>query len=410
MVVNGYDQYQVLQERMLKEPHVWTPIYRDQHLHPAENELLCTGVTFPDGESFVVSQSHPDAEAHQLPQTPVGRHSDALVAAHYEATGTHLQLESYFTPYVRDTLGTFWLAKDLWRIIPLTLWGSMLAAYHRALLPHMGTSDGFTYGVLKTLQRIEASGIAIDREKVAQAFGDRALRSCRGTLAYSQYNPFTATGRPSNRFGGINYSALNKSDGTREAFISRYPDGWLVQLDFEAYHLRLIASHLGIDLPDGSIHREMAKVYFGTEEITQELYEESKRMTFNLLYGVDADSYGFELFERVFQFRKSFAGKPSTVLPSGVEVVLGEVNSYKLFNYFVQSLEVVRTMPKLQAVLDLLEGSSTKLVMYTYDSILLDMEEFDTNQLAAIQAILEEGNFPVRLYRGRDYGNLSEIG
>ena len=39
---------------------------------------------------------------------------------------------------------------------------------------------------------------------------------------FSEYNLFTSTGRPSNRFGGINFAALNKKDGSRERFISRY--------------------------------------------------------------------------------------------------------------------------------------------------------------------------------------------
>ena len=35
-------------------------------------------------------------------------------------------------------------------------------------------------------------------------------------MFYSEYNLFTSTGRPSNRFGGINFAALNKKDGSRE--------------------------------------------------------------------------------------------------------------------------------------------------------------------------------------------------
>ena len=58
-------------------------------------------------------------------------------------------------------------------------------------------------------------------------------------MVYSEYNPYTATGRPSNRFGGINFAALNKKDGSRKKFISRYgKDGMLIEMDYDAYHLR----------------------------------------------------------------------------------------------------------------------------------------------------------------------------
>ena len=47
------------------------------------------------------------------------------------------------------------------------------------------------------------------------------LNSSKG-LEYTQYNPYTSTGRPSNRYNGINYAALNKEDGTRDRFVSRF--------------------------------------------------------------------------------------------------------------------------------------------------------------------------------------------
>ena len=52
-------------------------------------------------------------------------------------------------------------------------------------------------------------------------------------IVYSEYNPYTSTGRPSNRFGGMNFAALNKSDGSREQFISRFNNGVLVEMDFD---------------------------------------------------------------------------------------------------------------------------------------------------------------------------------
>jgi len=35
-----------------------------------------------------------------------------------------------------------------------------------------------------------------------------------------KYNPYTITGRPSNAWRGVNYAALNKTDGSRKSFIS----------------------------------------------------------------------------------------------------------------------------------------------------------------------------------------------
>jgi hypothetical protein len=59
--------------------------------------------------------------------------------------------------------------------------------------------------VIGNLQQIERNG----------------LQTTNG-MVYSEYNPYTATGRPSNRFGGMNFAALNKKDGSRKQFISRF--------------------------------------------------------------------------------------------------------------------------------------------------------------------------------------------
>ena len=78
-------------------------------------------------------------------------------------------------------------------------------------------------------------------------------------MVYSEYNPYTATGRPSNRFGGLNFAALNKKDGSRKKFISRYgKEGMLVEMDYDAYHLRLIGDEVNYKFPKGSVHKHMA--------------------------------------------------------------------------------------------------------------------------------------------------------
>ena len=92
-------------------------------------------------------------------------------------------------------------------------------------------------------------------------------------MVYSEYNIFTSTGRPSNRFGGTNFAALNKKDGSRKPYVSRYKNGVLVEMDYDAYHLRLIGELIGYDFPKGSVHEHMAE-FFGVD------YEESKKLSF----------------------------------------------------------------------------------------------------------------------------------
>ena len=128
---------------------------------------------------------------------------------------------------------------------------------------------------------IERTGLQIDYNKFTEKFKANGIVNNK---AYTEYNIYTTTGRPSNKFGGVNYAALNKEDGCRESFVSRFEQGSLLEMDFDAYHPRLIADIIGYELPEGSIHEYFARQYFGKEEISEQEYEDSKKITFRLLY------------------------------------------------------------------------------------------------------------------------------
>jgi hypothetical protein len=379
-----------------------------------------------NGEHFVVSISHDDAPHFAL---PVGNalcftaNSKVLSTSYIDlAAVAYIHqlnipvLKDFFTPYVNDTYTTFYNMRNVNRIIPLTVWSNILTDYNTELLPIMNVytpSKQYTYmhELLNTLQNIETAGMCIDRTVLSQHFSSDAMRAFKSNMVYTEYNPYTATGRPSNRFGGMNFAALNKSDGSRDSFISRYPLGSLVQMDFEAYHLRLMANELNVELPsEQSIHTELAKIYFNTMDITEDMYAESKRRTFEVMYGMSRETYNFELFEKIHEHRKQYEYTNTIELPSGITVDVITPNASKLFNYYMQSLEMVRTLPKLTRIIDLIKNTTAHLVLYTYDSILLDIQTMDTELLQQIQDILEENKtFPVRVYSGNTYGNIKEI-
>ncbi len=128
-------------------------------------------------------------------------------------------------------------------------------------------------------------------------FNEQYLR--KNDIVYTQYNPYTTTGRPSNRHLNVNYSALNKSDGTRECFVSRNPNGTLLQFDYESYHIRLIAKMVGYEFPKGiSAHQHLANLYRCD-------YETAKKITFTYLYGgLDDNARGIEFFQKVDEYIK----------------------------------------------------------------------------------------------------------
>lgn len=417
MIITAYHQYKELCERMNRDECILTPIFRDPFYHRIENNILCVGVTFVNGDTYIVSISHEDAPQFEMPTgTCVFSDTDINILAY--VNNVSLPKKEY-SSYINSTQQQFQMFRDTNKLIPIAVWGKHLREYNTQLVQILNTYHDklndfgytFTKDLSDTLRLIESSGMKIDKNKLREHYDGKVARYFKNDMVYSEYNVFTTTGRPSNRFGGINFSALNKSDGSRETFISRYPNGVLVQFDFEAYHLRLIADENGFELPTGSLHTELAKKYFNTDDITDELYAASKQKTFEIIYGLSDETYGVPLFERIVNMRDLFKNVVGPMmLPSGVEVTIKENTASKKFNYHIQSLEIVKTVPKLKAVLELLKNTSNHLVLYTYDSILLDMQSFDKETIAAITNILEENKkFPVRIHAGSNYDNLTEI-
>ena len=66
---------------------------------------------------------------------------------------------------------------------------------------------------------------------------------------------------------------------------------------------------------------------------------------------------------------------------------LENMNPQKLFNYTLQNLETSTNILILWDILRILRGCKTKLVLYTYDSFLLDLDEKEDLVLQNIRSV-----------------------
>ena len=264
----------------------------------------------------------------------------------------------------------------------------------------------------KVFAEIESAGLYVnDTFRMPELVQDN--------LVYSQYNYYTLTGRPSNAYRGFNYAAMNKEDGTRDAFCTRFERGALVEMDFDAYHVRLIARLIGYVLPADSVHTYFGRFYFDTETLTTEQYEQSKQITFRLLYGgIDKEFLEIPFFAKVNDFvyklwaqckQQKYIETPILKRKIHKESVTN-ITANKLFNYYLQATETEISTVKLQQVLEYLRDKESKLVLYTYDSVLLDVNYSEAKQiLPDIINIMQQGNFPVKCKVGDIYSKMSSI-
>ena len=233
--------------------------------------------------------------------------------------------------------------------------------------------------------KIESEGLFVDHDTFLNSFGLERRNLINDDRVLTNYNHYTTTGRPSNAYGGINYAALNKADDTRTSFVSRHENGKLVNMDFKSYHLFLIEEYIGIKLPEDP-HRMLGQQYFKTTELTPEQYDESKVITFRNLYGYQFEDIvkDIPLFRNVDKFQdklwSEYQSKGMLITEFGKKIVVENATRNKVFNYFVQSAEAETNIRYLYNLIK----QDIVPILYTYDSMLFDVEEAKIDNLINI--------------------------
>lgn len=269
--------------------------------------------------------------------------------------------------------------------------------------------------------QLEMVGLAVDVEKFYLQFGDEQKVNVKDGKVFSQYNLFTSTGRPSNRFGNINFAAMNKTDGSREPFVSRYgKDGMLMMVDYTAFHPRLIASLANYPLDFGvNIYEYLAQAFYKKSVVTDAEIALAKGFTFQQVYGGIQDRYmHIPYFRKVQEYIahrwEFFVNNEYVETPIyDRKIKLCHIDNptpNKLFNYILQAYETEVAVQALGRIIDYLKNKQTQPILYTYDSILFDIHKDDgMKTIKKIMKIMVDDKFPVKVYIGKNYANMSKI-
>jgi hypothetical protein len=246
--------------------------------------------------------------------------------------------------------------------------------------------------------QLERAGIKVDQTKFEQYYNRQS-----DEFVYTQYNLNTLTTRPSNTFGGINFSTLNKDNGERECFIPR--NNFFIEMDISAYHPTLLANLLGYDFGDVDIHSSFAQMY-GVD------YAQAKEITFKQLYGGIWKEYReLEFFQKVQSYIDdlwdsfNYGGYIKCPISDHkfFKSELEDMNPQKLLNYVLQNLETANNVLILYEIFKILKGKNTKLVLYVYDSFLFDVDKSERDVLEKIVEIFKNKNLQVKIKKGINY-------
>ena len=408
--------------------YIVIPIFKEPFLHPLheKNGLSALWVQPEGDDNFFIIQKHPDSDDilqdykwldEELIQTP-----DKKILNHFYEfkdvvdknfiwwNETGKPFEKNISNNAIDFLSNkYYNVKKLNEIIPLSKHNEYCSDIYEGMArAYTGENDDYMNDVVKAFTSIEQNGIKVS-DDICDIFDMRVKKHISNGKLYSQYNLWTTTGRPSNSFGSVNFAALPPEK--RKGFVAE--NDYLVEFDFDAYHLRLIADLVGYNFGEDSVHEHLAEHYECS-------YKESKQKSFQLLYGgIDKKTREkvpfFDLTYKYINDKWNEINRYNSVSTDIYKRKLlfknyTDLNRNKLFNYLIQALETEANIKKILLVQDYLLKRKTKLVLYGYDSFLFDFSQQDgVETLKDIKLLLEEERHFTKSKMGLNYGEMQDI-
>jgi len=419
VILENSNELESFQKLYQQQDSIVIPISSDTNKHPVEDDLCLLYVQMMSGEEFILPFNHSETLNIDIPNLDSNTKKytyDKKKLTHFISLNNviDVNLSHYMKtnqPLVVDDIETsahyffnmrHYRKRNINKVIPVLKhleYCRNLSKILREVIETASDSDNVSYNneVLDNLSYIEQNGIQTE-----------------SNLVYSEYNIYTSTGRPSNRFGGTNFAALNKKDGSRKPYVSRHKAGVLVEMDYDAYHLRLIGDRIGYEFEDGSVHEHMAKLY-GVD------YNEAKSLSFQYLYGYIPDDIknNNEYFNQVSTYISNIWNeyKSNNFILSDIyskriyRKNLTDMNANKLFNYTIQLMETENNMKALSELIPKIKDYKSKLILYSYDSFLFDFNMEDgLDYLKEVKEVLEQDSkYPVKVSWGLNYHEMKDI-
>ena len=141
-------------------------------------------------------------------------------------------------------------------------------------------------------------------------------------------------------------------------------------------------------------------------------YKKAKELTFKQLYGGVFDQYkNLEFFKMVQAYTDdlwdTFQYQGWIKMPQSGYILrkddTQDMKPQKLLNYVLQNLETSTNIRILWEILKSLRGKKTKLVLYTYDAFLLDLDKEEKDIVNVIKNIIKSYKLASKISYGDTY-------
>ena len=400
-----------------EKPSVCIPITSNPNKHPSTVGIIGMYFLFTDGEEQYLNFTHPDEIDTDVTLNEISLHPKTLVfnkkSLVYNGFNCGIDLNSYLHYYTSDYINPhefypkgmeilakkFYKIEDLGHVIPLSKqfeWARKIARYVMKIYednPITQNCIDYCNDFITVFHEIEKNDILVGDEWKKQ-----------------NYMWYTATGRPSNAWDSFNFSAMNKKDGSRDKIRSRFDGGKIVQFDYDAFHIKLLAKildyqferhpyeqikdELGIDMDYDQFKGKVFQNIYGT--ITPEFIVHPFFTTIQAMIDELYSVYETDGMVKSWFYEKNFRD-------------IQDVTPNKVFNYVLQSLETEYNVRKIKSILPYLENKKSVFMMYLYDAFVFDIHPDEMELIDVLQSAFETDSMSIKIYVGEDFGHIKQI-
>jgi len=296
--------------------------------------------------------------------------------------------------------------KNINELIPISKHYEYYENIYSVVKPYLHKNTEAMNKAIEVFFKIEKEGIKLDKTCFIKYHEEHPTPhfSVRQGYIYTSYNLLTLTSRPSNAFNGINFAALNKENGERSCFIPR--NDLFIEIDFNGYHPRLLGTLVNYEFDkETNVYEQIGKILNNKDT------SKVKEITFQNLYGgIRPELQNKPFFKSIQAFTDNlwdtiqYGGFIDT--PSGKRFRLKDIdnpNPQKILNYYIQNYETSQNVTQLYTLFNDFRPLKSRIILYTYDSVLIDVSREERDKINDIIAKLQ---YPVRIKTGNNYNEL----
>lgn len=276
----------------------------------------------------------------------------------------------------------------------------------------------FKNSYIKAFSTLEISPITVSKTLLESLYQKQIKTSyIEENGYYTSYNLYNPSLRPTMSKISINLLNLPKNNNSRELIIPS--NGYLFEYDYKGFHLSILCKLLKYELQYNDVYTQLYNEIYKTEfqALEKEQHQEIKNQFFQIMFSEILNTeHDSVLLQEVFNFKKSlleeFENNGFITSPFTKEIYFHETFTIKnIFSIFFRICETELNVKTLLNIQDFLKGKLTKLILYQFDSFLIDWNKEDGKEiLKDLKKIIEtEDNYKISISYGKNFNEMRDI-